>query len=171
MNSDFPRRKNKKKSIRTKQESLVLCTVPNQFALQMPFKTLNSCYVQLKHFAMCIMHATCYSNERFSAFQTYILPLQYELNLNLFLYLNKIYNHDCCQVKPFEFVSLFLIRSTIIIIVKLNHRLYIIFIAHHMITVELDMNYVYYMNSNSIFRIHFMLISNHSTFQALARSS
>ena len=67
----------------------------------MSFKTLNSCYVQIKYFAMCIMHATYYSNERFSAFQTYILPLQYELNLN------KIYNNDCCEVKAFEFVSLF----------------------------------------------------------------
>ena len=47
------------------------CTVPNQFALEMSFKTLNSCYVQLKYFATCIMHATYYSNERFSAFQTY----------------------------------------------------------------------------------------------------
>ena len=135
----------------------------------MSFKTLNSCYVQLKYFATCIMHATYYSNERFSAFQTYILPLQYELNLNSFLYLNKIYNNDCCEVKAFEFVSL--IRSTIIIIVKLNHRLCIIFTAHHMISLELHMNYVYYMNSNSIFWIHFMLISNHITFLALARSS
>ena len=73
----------------------------------MSFKTLNSCYVQLKYFATCIMHATYYSNERFSAFQTYILPLQYELNLNSFLYLNKIYSNDCCEVKAFEFVSLF----------------------------------------------------------------
>ena len=64
-----------------------------------------------------------------------------------------------------------LIRSTIIIIVKLNLRLCIIFTAHHMISLELHMNYVYYMNSNSIFWIHFMLISNRSTFQALARSS
>ena len=47
------------------------------------------------------MHATYYSNERFSAFQTYILPLQYELNFN------KIYSTDCCEVKAFEFVSLF----------------------------------------------------------------
>src|SRR6266536_2172688 len=99
----------------------------------MPFKTLNPCYVQLKYFSTCIMHAPCYSNERFSAFQTYILPLQYELNLNSFLYLNKIYNHDCCEVKPFEFISLFLIRSTIIIVVKLNNYLYIIFTTHHMI--------------------------------------
>ena len=97
----------KKKSIHGTQESLVPCTVPNQFALQMSFKTLNSCYVQLKYFATCIMHATYYSNERFSAFQTYILPLQYELNLNSFLYLNKIYSNDCCEVKAFEFVSLF----------------------------------------------------------------
>ena len=97
----------KKKSIRNTQESLVPCTVPNQCALQMSFKTLNSCYVQLKYFATCIMHATYYSNECFSAFQTYILPLQYELNLNSFLYLNKIYNNDCCEVKAFEFVSLF----------------------------------------------------------------
>jgi hypothetical protein len=73
----------------------------------MPLKTLNSYYVQLKYFTTCIMHATYYSIERFSAFQMYILPLQYELNLNSFLYLNKIYSHDCCQVKPFEFVSLF----------------------------------------------------------------
>ena len=62
---------------------------------------------QFKYFAMCVMHATYYSNERFSAFQMYILPLQYELNLNSFLYLNKIYNNDCCEVKAFEFVSLF----------------------------------------------------------------
>ena len=61
----------------------------------------------IKNFATCIMHATYYSNERFSAFQTYILPLQYELNLNSFLYLNKIYSNDCCEVKAFEFVSLF----------------------------------------------------------------
>ena len=61
----------------------------------------------IKYFATCIMHATYYSNERFSAFQTYILPLQYELNLNSFLYLNKICHNDCCEVKPFEFVSLF----------------------------------------------------------------
>src|SRR4051812_3054004 len=86
-------------------KSLVPCIVPNQFALKMPFKTLNPCYVQLKYFATCIMHATCYSNEHFSAFRTYIQPLQYELNLNSFLYLNKIYNHDCCQVKPFQFIS------------------------------------------------------------------
>jgi hypothetical protein len=51
-------------------------------------------------------------------------------HLNSFLYFNKIYNHHYCQVKP---------------------SLVIIFTAHHMITVELDMNYVYYMNSNSIF--------------------
>ena len=99
--------KTKKKSIRSTQESLVPCIVPNQFTLRMSLKTLNSCYVQLKYFATCLMHATYYSNERFSAFQTYILPLQYELNLNSFLYLNKIYNDDCCEVKPFEFVSLF----------------------------------------------------------------
>ena len=64
-----------------------------------------------------------------------------------------------------------LLRSTIIIIVKLNHRLCIIFTAHHMISLELHMNYVYYMNSNLIFWIHFMLISNHNTVQALTRSS
>ena len=34
-----------------------------------------------------------------------------------------------------------------IIIVKLNHRLCIIFTAHHMISLELHMHYVYYMNS------------------------
>ena len=120
INPYFRRWKKKKKSFRSTQESLVPCTVPNQFALQMSFKTLNSCYVQLKYFATCIMHATYYSNERFSAFQTYILPLQYELNLNSFLYwirstvmivvkskhlnlflcFNKIYNHRYCQVKP-----------------------------------------------------------------------
>ena len=69
--------------------------------------SMNPCYVRLKYFATCIMHATCYSNERFSAFQTYVLPLQYEVNLNSFLYLNKIYNNDCCEVKAFESVSLF----------------------------------------------------------------
>jgi len=53
------------------------------------------------------MHATYYSNERFSAFQTYMLLLQYELNLNSFLYLNKIYSNDCCEVKAFEIISLF----------------------------------------------------------------
>ena len=103
----FVDEKTRKKSIHNTQESLVPCTVPNQFALRMSFKTLNSCYVQLKYFATCIMHATCYSNERFSAFLMYILLLQYELNLNSFIYLNKIYNNDCCEVKPFEFVSLF----------------------------------------------------------------
>ena len=49
---------------------------------------------------------------------------------NSFLYFNKIYNHHYCQVKP-----TFVYYLT----------------AHHMITLELDMNYVYYMNSNSIF--------------------
>ena len=96
------------------------------------------------------MHATYYSNERFSAFQTYILPLQYELNLNSFIYLNKIYNNDCCEVKHLNSFVYFK-RSIIIIIVNLNHHLCIIFTAHHMITLELDMNYVYYMNSNLIF--------------------
>ena len=72
----------------------VYCT--KSMRTTMSFKTLNSCYVQLKYFATCILHATYYSNERFSAFQTYILPLQYELNLNSFLYLNKIYSNDCC---------------------------------------------------------------------------
>ena len=51
-------------------------------------------------------------------------------HLNSFLYFNNIYNHHY---------------------VKLNHHLCIIFTTHHMITLELDMNYVYYMNSNSIF--------------------
>ena len=51
-------------------------------------------------------------------------------HLNLFLCFNKIYNHHYCHVK---------------------HRLCIIFTAHHMISLELHMNYVYYMNSNSIF--------------------
>ena len=54
-----------------------------------------------------------------------------------------------------------LIRSTIIIIVKLNHRLCIILTAHHMITLELDMNYVYYTKSirttNVIQNFEFML--------------
>ena len=54
-------------------------------------------------------------------------------HLNSFLHFNKIYNNHNFQV---------------------NHHFYIIFTAHHMITVELDMNYVYYMNSNSIFWIH-----------------
>ena len=135
----------------------------------MSFKTLNSCYVQLKYFATCIMHATYYSNERFSAFQTYILPLQYELNLNSFLYLNKIYSNDCCESQSIWIHFSVLIRSTIIIIVKLNHHLCIIFTAHHMISLELHMNYVYHMNSNSTFWIHFMLISNHIAFLALAK--
>ena len=30
------------------------------------------------------------------------------------------------------------------IVAKLNHHLYIILTTHHMITIELDMNYVYY---------------------------
>ena len=46
---------------------------------------------------------------------------------------------------------LYLNMSTIMIVVKLNHHLYIIFTTQHMIIVELDMNYVYYMNSNLIF--------------------
>ena len=39
-------------------------------------------------FACCIMHVT-YSYQHFSAFQMSILPLQFELNLNSFLYFNK----------------------------------------------------------------------------------
>ena len=30
------------------------------------------------------------------------------------------------------------------IVAKLNHHLYIILTTHHMITIEIDMNYVYY---------------------------
>ena len=112
-----------------------MCTVPNQFALPLTKKQkeINSHHTResspvyctksirttnaiqnfefmlcsIKYFTTCIMHGTCYSNERFSSFETYILPLEYELNLNLFLYLSKIYNYDCCEVKPFELVSLF----------------------------------------------------------------
>ena len=47
--------------------------------------------------ADCIMHVT-YSYQPFSAFQMYILPLQFKLNLNLFSV--RIYNHDCCQLQP-----------------------------------------------------------------------
>ena len=49
---------------------------------------MNPCYVQLNFFACCIMHVT-YSYQHFSAFQMSILPLQFELNLNSFLYFNK----------------------------------------------------------------------------------
>ena len=49
---------------------------------------MNPCYVQLIFFACCIMHVT-YSYQHFSAFQMSILPLQFELNLNSFLYFNK----------------------------------------------------------------------------------
>ena len=37
------------------------------------------------------------------------------------------------------------------IVANFNHHLGITLITHHMITIEIDMNYVYYMNSNSIF--------------------
>ena len=37
------------------------------------------------------------------------------------------------------------------IVANLNHHPYIILTTHHMITIEIDMNYVYYMNTNSIF--------------------
>ena len=49
---------------------------------------MNPCYVRLNFFACCIMHVT-YSYQHFSAFQMSILPLQFELNLNSFLYFNK----------------------------------------------------------------------------------
>ena len=48
---------------------------------------MNPCYVQL-NFSGRIMHVT-YSYQHFSAFQMSILPLQFELNLNSFLYFNK----------------------------------------------------------------------------------
>ena len=60
---------------------------------------MNPCYVQLKNFAGCIMHVT-YSYQHFSAFQMFILPLQFELNLNCFSISIHIYNHDCCQLQP-----------------------------------------------------------------------
>ena len=50
--------------------------------------SMNPCYVQLNFFAGCIMHVT-YSYQHFSAFQMSILLLQFELNLNSFLYFNK----------------------------------------------------------------------------------
>src|SRR5215216_5427351 len=89
----------------TRESSPVYCT--KSIRTTNAIQNFEFMLCSIKKIATCIMHATCYSNERFSAFQTYILPLQYELNLNSFLYLNKIYNHDCCRVKPFEFVSLF----------------------------------------------------------------
>lgn len=61
--------------------------------------SMNPCYVGLSFFACCIMHVT-YSYQHFSAFQMSILLLQFELNLNLFLYFKRIYNHDCCQLQP-----------------------------------------------------------------------
>ena len=96
----------------------------------MLFGSMNPCYVQLNFFACCIMHVT-YSYQHFSAFQMSILPLQFELNLNSFLYFNN--------------------KSTIMIVANFNHHSCITLITHHMITIEIDMNYVYYMNSNSIF--------------------
>ena len=37
------------------------------------------------------------------------------------------------------------------IVANFNHHSCITLITPHMITIEIDMNYVYYMNSNSIF--------------------
>ena len=37
------------------------------------------------------------------------------------------------------------------IVANFNHHSCITLTTHHMITIEIDMNYVYYMNSNSIF--------------------
>ena len=61
--------------------------------------SMNPCYVRLNFFACYIMHVT-YSYQHFSAFQMSILPLQFELNLNSFLYFNKNLNHDCCRLQP-----------------------------------------------------------------------
>ena len=36
------------------------------------------------------------------------------------------------------------------IVANFNHHSCITLITHHMITTEIDMNYLYYMNSNSI---------------------
>ena len=93
-------------------------------------QSMNPCYVRLNFFACCIMHVT-YSYQHFSAFQMSILPLQFELNLNLFLYFNN--------------------KSTIMIVANFNHHSCITLITHPMITIEIDMKYVYYMNSDSIF--------------------
>ena len=57
------------------------------------------------------------------------------------------------------------------IVANFNHHSCITLTTHHMITIEIYMNYVYYMNSNSIFLIHMMLIPNNSTFDALTRYS
>ena len=51
-------------------------------------RSMDPCYVQLNFFAGCIMHVT-YSCQHCSAFQMSILPLQFELNLNLLLFFNK----------------------------------------------------------------------------------
>ena len=40
------------------------------------------------------------------------------------------------------------------IVAKLNHHLYIILTTHHMITIELDMNYVYY-----IYELEFKILN------------
>ena len=85
-------------SLNEKNEKIKLSTphkerVLSHFTIQMLFKatqraSMNPCYVQLIFFAGCIMHVT-YSYQHFSAFQMSILPLQFELNLNSFLYFNK----------------------------------------------------------------------------------
>ena len=71
-------------------------------------------------------------------------------HLNSFLYFNKIYNHHYCQVKP-PFV--YYLHSTPHDYSRVRYQLCVLY------ELELD------------FLINFMLISNHSTFQALARSS
>ena len=106
-------------------------------------ESMNPCYLQLNFFACYIMNVT-YSYQHFSAFQMSILLLQFELNLNSFLYFNN--------------------KPTIMIVANFNHHSCITLITHHMITIEIDMYYVYYMNSNSIFWIHLMLIPNNTTF-------
>src|SRR3954466_8045274 len=83
INSHFPQRKKQKKTIHTTQrESLVPVYYTN--AIQ----SHESMLCPINFFVGCIMHVT-YSYQHFSAFQMSILPLQFELNLNSFLYFNK----------------------------------------------------------------------------------
>ena len=49
---------------------------------------MNPCYVRLNFFAL-LYNACNLLIPTFSAFQMSILPLQFELNLNSFLYFNK----------------------------------------------------------------------------------
>ena len=70
-------------------------------------------------------------------------------HLNSFLYFNKIYNHHYCQVKP-SFV--YYLHSTPHDLSRVTYELCVLY------ELKLDL-------------IQFMLIPNHSTFQALARSS